>query len=182
MQLILLMIYAQILLTFYKPPGYWIYSLVLISCHLVFYLSQKLKKTSTELSNFLEIFVYTVYLSCAILKIALLPELGFVQDLENILGLRNGWALFISDFPRRIALITAPIVVLTISHMRVYQIVQKFSRSTYYVAGFMPLAMIVIYCCTLFTTGFPISTSINDLNTGPGTEIYLQTINIIMSK
>ena len=180
LQLVVLMGYTQFQLFIYRPPGNFIYSAVLLSFHLFYYLICKLSHMFTIRKFDMEKFVYITYLSAAILKIALLPELGLVKNLEEILGFRDGWALFITDFPRRISLITAPLVILTISYNRLSFIGEKYKK---YMTVFALAAIIVItsiFGFSALNTGFPISDSIQNLDVGSGTRIYLETLEKIL--
>jgi hypothetical protein len=131
--------------------------------------------------SIVEIGIYIIYFSAAIFKIMLLPELGLVQNLEKILGLGEGWALFMTDFPRRIAVITAPLVVLTLSYKRLYLMTQKYREIFNHSARLALVIITIIFCFTLFTTGFPISKSIYNLEVGSGTSIYVATIRMILT-
>jgi len=180
-QMFLLLAYAQTLLIFYKPPSYIIYSIIICSCYLLYFFSRDLYMPSKIHPSIVEIGIYTIYFSAAIFKIMLLPELGLVQNLEKILGLGEGWALFMTDFPRRIAVITAPLVVLTLSYKRLYLMTQKYREIFNYSALLALVIITIIFCFTLFTTGFPISKSIYNLEVGSGTSIYLATIRMILT-
>ena len=180
-QMFFLLAYAQTLLIFYKPPGYITYSIVIFSCYLAYFSSKNFYVPKKNHSSISEIGIYTDYGGAAIFKIVLLPELGLVQNLEDILGFREGWALFMTEFPRRIALITAPLVVLTLSYKKLYLITQKYKEMVNYSALSALVIITVIFCCTIFTTGFPISKSIYNLDVGSGTSIYVATIRMILA-
>ena len=177
----LLIVYANILLIFYKPPGYISYSILVFSCFFMHYFVTNFYSSKIYCANNIEVGIYIVYFGAAILKIALLPELGLVQNLEKILGFREGWALFISEFPRRIALITAPLVVLTLSFKSFYLITQKYRKILNYSALSAVVFITIIWSCTIFTTGFPISKSIYNLDVGSGSSIYIATIRMILA-
>lgn len=181
LQLFFLLACTQTLLIFYKPPGYITYSIIVFSCYLMYSSSKNLLIPKNNQASIVEVGIYIVYLGAAILKIILLPELGFVQILEKNLGFREGWALFMTDLPRRIALITAPLVVLTLSYKRLYPIAQKYRKIVKYCAMSVLVIITIIFSFTIFTTGFPISKSIYNLNVGSGTSIYLETIRIILA-
>ena len=86
-----------------------------------------------------------------------------------------------TDFPRRIAVITAPLVVLTLSYKRLYLMTQKYREIFNYSALLALVIITIIFCFTLFTTGFPISKSIYNLEVGSGTSIYVATIRMILT-
>jgi len=178
--LFLLFIYAQILLYFYTPPAYFVYSILILSMYLIHYLSKIFLIKITSKLKYIEIFIYSMYLFAAIFKILLLPEIGVTQAIEKLFGLKEGWALFITDFPRRIALITAPLCVLTLSFTKFNFIVKKYSKILNFSALTAVIIITIVFCSTIFTTGFPISKTIDDLDVGSGSSIYLSTIRAIL--
>ena len=121
-----------------------------------------------------------MYLFAAILKILLLPELGITQSVEKFFGLKEGWALFITEFPRRIALITAPLCVLTLSFTKFHFVVKKYNKTFNFSALTVVIIIAIVFSSTIFTTGFPISKTINGLDIGSGSSIYLSTISAIL--
>jgi hypothetical protein len=180
-QLFLLLAYAQVLLIFYKPPGYALYSVLVFSCFFMHYIVKNFYVSKNNQVDKIEIGIYLIYFGAAIFKIVLLPELGLVQNLEKILGFREGWALFMSEFPRRIALITAPLFILTLSFKRFYVITKKYRKILNYAALSAIIFIVIIWSCTIFTTGFPISKSIYNLEVGSGSSIYIATISMILA-
>jgi hypothetical protein len=179
-QLFLLLAYVQTLIIFYKPPGYITYSIIIFSCYLMYFSSKNLHIPKNNHASIVEIGIYIVYLGAAIFKIILLPEIGLVQILEKILGFREGWALFMTDFPRRIALITAPLVVTTLSYKRLYPIAQKYRKIVNYSAVSALVIITMIFSFTIFTTGFPISKSVYNLDVGSAT-YYIEMIRMILA-
>lgn len=178
--LFLLFVYAQMLLYFYRPPAYLIYSVLILIMYLIYYLSKRfLFKITSEL-KYAEIFIYFMYLFAAIFKILLLPELGITQSVEKFFGLKEGWALFITEFPRRVALITAPLCVLTLSFTKFHFVVKKYSKTLNFSALAVVIIIAIVFSSTIFTTGFPISRTINGLDVGSGSSIYLSIINAII--
>ena len=178
--LFLLFTYAQTLLYFYRPPAYFIYSILILSMYLIYYLSKIFLHKITSKLKYVEIFIYLTYLFAAIFKILLLPEIGVTQAVEKFFGLKEGWALFITEFPRRIALITAPLCVLTLSFTKFHFVVKKYSKILNFSALTVVIIITIVFSSTIFTTGFPISKTIDDLDVGSGSSIYLSTISAIL--
>ena len=178
--LFLLFIYAQMLLYFYRPPTYLIYSVLILIMYLIYYLSKRVLLKITSKLKYVEIFICFMYLFAAVFKILLLPELGITQSVEKFFGLKEGWALFITDFPRRIALITAPLCVLTLSFTKFHFVVKKYSKTFNFSALTLVIIIAIFFSSTIFTTGFPISKTINGLDVGSASSIYLSTIKAIL--
>jgi hypothetical protein len=179
--LFILFIYTQTLLYFYKPPTYFIYSILILSMYLIYYFSKIFLHKITSKLEYVEIFIYFIYLFAAIFKILLLPEIGVTQAVEKFFGLKEGWALFITDFPRRIALITAPLCVLTLSFAKFHFVAKKYSKILNFSALAVVIIITIVFSSTIFTTGFPISKTIDDLDVGSASSIYLSTISAILS-
>jgi hypothetical protein len=178
--LFLLFTYAQTLLYFYRPPAYFIYSILILSMYLFYYLSKIFLHKIPSKLKYIEVFIYFVYLFAAIFKILLLPEIGVTQAVEKFFGLKEGWALFITEFPRRIALITAPLCVLTLSFTKFHFVLKKYSKILNFSALTVVIIITTVFSSTIFTTGFPISKTIDDLDVGSGSSIYLSTISAIL--
>jgi hypothetical protein len=178
--LFLLFTYAQTLLYFYRPPAYFIYSILILSMYLIYYLSKIFLHKIPSKLKYIEVFIYFVYLFAAIFKILLLPEIGVTQAVEKFFGLKEGWALFITEFPRRIALITAPLCVLTLSFTKFHFVLKKYSKILNFSALTVVIIITTVFSSTIFTTGFPISKTIDDLDVGSGSSIYLSTISAIL--
>lgn len=171
-----------ILLIWFQPPTYELYLALIWLLHLacarqkILFLIRKIVKIDFSWC------LYGIYFCAAITKLILLPEYGFVEQLRSFLNLRDGYALFLSDFPRRIALITAPLCVLAAS-FQLSQKLPKLAKFPLIPAGYLIASITsIVFVLTGLDTGFPTSSSLSDLVVGSGTDIYLLQIFEIISQ
>jgi hypothetical protein len=175
-----LTLFFQLLLYFNQPPNYGVYAIVVIVIYSTFCLFGYFQPLFAFKFSHIEIFIYTIYLFAALLKIMLLPEFGISQNIQTFLGLREGWVLFITEFPRRIALIAAPLCVITLSYARFSSPRIRLNKIIDYYAVVSVISLIVLYSLTKFTYGFPVSETINGLDVGPASTLYISSINQIL--
>jgi hypothetical protein len=177
----LLFLQSIFFLQYFQPPGFRAYLFSLVSLHLLYTVKFFWRSYSPLIGFSFEATMYFIYSISSVLRLLLLPDLPIVGGLRTFLGLQEGYELFLSDFPRRIALISAPICVILVSK-RLYGITSMFLRSAIKIAvRLVTLITAGIFLVSCLYFGFPFSNTLKNLDLGYASSLYLTTIQEILT-